>query len=62
VGSKFEEQNGGTLPPSCCWTSVAPCSPAEAERRPVEVKGKTPKKRGYSANVFLKQIKRLIID
>ncbi|XP_072244736.1 tetraspanin-1 [Leuresthes tenuis] len=36
VGSKFEEQNGGSLPPSCCWASVAPCSPAEAERRPVE--------------------------
>ncbi|XP_069578861.1 tetraspanin-1 [Brachyistius frenatus] len=32
VDSEFEKENGGSLPPSCCWTNIAPCSPAEAER------------------------------
>ncbi|XP_047443529.1 tetraspanin-1 isoform X2 [Mugil cephalus] len=36
VGSSFEGDNGGSLPPSCCWTSVAPCSPDEAERSAVQ--------------------------
>uniref|UniRef100_A0A3Q3WV34 Uncharacterized protein n=1 Tax=Mola mola TaxID=94237 RepID=A0A3Q3WV34_MOLML len=33
VGSKFEEDNGGSMPPSCCWTSSSPCSLGEAERK-----------------------------
>ncbi|XP_051231747.1 tetraspanin-1 isoform X2 [Dicentrarchus labrax] len=36
VGSKFEKENGGSLPPSCCWTNSAPCSSAEAERSGVQ--------------------------
>ncbi|XP_041862033.1 tetraspanin-1 [Melanotaenia boesemani] len=35
-GSKFEEQNGGSLPPSCCWTNIAPCSLIEAALLPVQ--------------------------
>uniref|UniRef100_A0A672ZVI6 Tetraspanin 1 n=1 Tax=Sphaeramia orbicularis TaxID=375764 RepID=A0A672ZVI6_9TELE len=30
MGSKFAKENGGSLPPSCCWTHSAPCSPEEA--------------------------------
>uniref|UniRef100_A0A3B5LS49 Tetraspanin n=1 Tax=Xiphophorus couchianus TaxID=32473 RepID=A0A3B5LS49_9TELE len=36
LGSKVEEQNGTGLPPSCCSTNIAPCSPAEAARSPVQ--------------------------
>ncbi|XP_035509873.1 tetraspanin-1 [Morone saxatilis] len=36
VGSNFEKENGGSLPPSCCWTNSAPCSSAEAERSAVQ--------------------------
>ncbi|KAF3835537.1 hypothetical protein F7725_028095 [Dissostichus mawsoni] len=36
VGSKFEEENGGSLPPTCCWTYSVPCSSIEAERSDVE--------------------------
>ncbi|XP_070765645.1 tetraspanin-1 [Enoplosus armatus] len=36
VGSKFEKENRGSLPPSCCWTNSAPCSPGEAERSAVQ--------------------------
>ncbi|KAK9519759.1 hypothetical protein VZT92_022467 [Zoarces viviparus] len=36
VGSKFEKENGGSLPPGCCWTNSAPCSPYEAERSAVQ--------------------------
>ncbi|XP_054458804.1 tetraspanin-1 [Anoplopoma fimbria] len=36
LGSKFEKENGGSLPPSCCWTSSAPCSPYKAERSAVQ--------------------------
>ncbi|XP_070817598.1 tetraspanin-1 [Chaetodon trifascialis] len=36
VGSEFEKENGGSLPPSCCWTHSAPCTPAEAERSAVQ--------------------------
>nr|XP_040041056.1 tetraspanin-1 [Gasterosteus aculeatus aculeatus] len=35
VGSKFVEENGGSLPPSCCRTGGAPCSPNDAERSAV---------------------------
>ncbi|XP_028299654.1 tetraspanin-1 [Gouania willdenowi] len=35
LGSKFEE-NEGSLPVVCCWTNIAPCSPAEAERSAVQ--------------------------
>lgn len=38
VGSNFEEENGGNLPPSCCWSSIAPCRPADAERSAVQVR------------------------
>lgn len=38
VGSEFEKENGGVLPPSCCRTNSAPCSPAEAERSSVKVR------------------------
>ncbi|XP_034093195.1 tetraspanin-1 [Gymnodraco acuticeps] len=36
VGSKFEEENGGSLPPTCCWIYSAPCSSIEAERSDVQ--------------------------
>ncbi|KAM3875828.1 tetraspanin-1-like [Diretmus argenteus] len=36
VGSQFEEQSGGNLPPSCCQLNSAPCSPEEAQRSAVE--------------------------
>ncbi|KAM8745294.1 tetraspanin-1 [Acanthopagrus schlegelii] len=36
VGSEFEKENRGVLPPSCCRTDSAPCSPAEAERSSVK--------------------------
>ncbi|XP_035032977.1 tetraspanin-1 [Hippoglossus stenolepis] len=36
VGSWFEKDNGGSLPPNCCWTRSAPCSPGEAERSNVQ--------------------------
>ncbi|XP_054916149.1 tetraspanin-1 [Poeciliopsis prolifica] len=35
LGSEVE-QNGTGLPPSCCSTNIAPCSPAEAARSPVQ--------------------------
>ncbi|XP_044055260.1 tetraspanin-1 [Siniperca chuatsi] len=35
VGSKFEKENGGNLPPSCCGTNSAACSSDEAERSAV---------------------------
>lgn len=38
VGSKFEADNGGSLPPSCCSTNSTPCSSAEAERSNVQVR------------------------
>ncbi|RVE73690.1 hypothetical protein OJAV_G00034210 [Oryzias javanicus] len=37
LGSKFEAQNQGNLPPSCCMTDIGPCSRAEAEHRLVKV-------------------------
>lgn len=40
IGSSFTEQNGDLLPPSCCWTHSAPCSPAQAERSNVQVRWK----------------------
>ncbi|XP_039984637.1 tetraspanin-1 [Xiphias gladius] len=36
VGSKFEKESGGSLPPSCCRTDSAPCSRDEAERSTVQ--------------------------
>ncbi|XP_007569413.2 tetraspanin-1 [Poecilia formosa] len=36
LGSELEERNGTGLPPSCCSTNIAPCSPAEAARSPVQ--------------------------
>ncbi|XP_043984441.1 tetraspanin-1 isoform X2 [Gambusia affinis] len=36
LGSEVEQQNGISLPPSCCSTNIAPCSPAEAARSPVQ--------------------------
>ncbi|KAI3369122.1 hypothetical protein L3Q82_026081 [Scortum barcoo] len=36
VGSTFETENGGNLPPICCCTNNAPCSPVEAEIRAVQ--------------------------
>ncbi|XP_034387348.1 tetraspanin-1 [Cyclopterus lumpus] len=36
VGSEFEKENEGRLPPSCCWTNSTPCSPYEAERSAVQ--------------------------
>uniref|UniRef100_A0A3Q1FWM9 Tetraspanin n=1 Tax=Acanthochromis polyacanthus TaxID=80966 RepID=A0A3Q1FWM9_9TELE len=36
VGSKFEKENGSSLPPSCCWTNSLPCSLAEAEHSTVQ--------------------------
>uniref|UniRef100_A0A672ZV23 Tetraspanin n=1 Tax=Sphaeramia orbicularis TaxID=375764 RepID=A0A672ZV23_9TELE len=36
MGSKFAKENGGSLPPSCCWTHSAPCSPEEARRSDVQ--------------------------
>ncbi|KAM8873870.1 tetraspanin-1 [Spinachia spinachia] len=36
AGSKFVEENGGSLPPSCCRTNSAPCRPREAERSAVQ--------------------------
>ncbi|XP_033478434.1 tetraspanin-1 isoform X2 [Epinephelus lanceolatus] len=35
VDSKFVQENGGSLPPTCCWNYSAPCSPDEAERSTV---------------------------
>ncbi|KAF1385295.1 hypothetical protein PFLUV_G00106250 [Perca fluviatilis] len=36
VGSQFEKENGGSLPPICCWTNSPPCSPQVAKRSAVE--------------------------
>ncbi|KAM3619912.1 uncharacterized protein V6R79_015715 [Siganus canaliculatus] len=36
VGSKFATENGGSFPPSCCLTDIAPCSSDEAERSAVQ--------------------------
>ncbi|XP_056893421.1 tetraspanin-1 [Takifugu flavidus] len=36
VGSKFEKENQGNLPPSCCWTNSSPCRPGEAQRSNVQ--------------------------
>ncbi|XP_059196555.1 tetraspanin-1 [Centropristis striata] len=36
VGSEFEKENRGNLPPPCCWTNSAPCSVDEAERSGVQ--------------------------
>ncbi|XP_008335976.1 tetraspanin-1 [Cynoglossus semilaevis] len=36
VGSTFEKENDGSLPPTCCWTNSTPCSPVEAERSDVQ--------------------------
>ncbi|XP_035502557.1 tetraspanin-1 [Scophthalmus maximus] len=36
VGSKFERENGGSLPSICCWTNSTPCSPDEAQRSGVQ--------------------------
>ncbi|XP_034736429.1 tetraspanin-1 [Etheostoma cragini] len=36
VGSKFEMENGGSLPPICCWTNSTPCSLEEAESSAVQ--------------------------
>lgn len=38
VGSKFEKENQGNLPPSCCWTNSPPCRPGEAQRSNVQVR------------------------
>lgn len=38
VGSKFEKESGGSLPPSCCRTDSAPCSRDEAERSTVQAR------------------------
>ncbi|XP_068176281.1 tetraspanin-1 [Antennarius striatus] len=35
LGSKFEKENGGGLPPSCCRNSTS-CTPEEAERSSVQ--------------------------
>lgn len=40
VGSRFEKENEGLLPPSCCWTHSAPCRPGKAEQGKVEVRRK----------------------
>uniref|UniRef100_A0A3P9JZF2 Tetraspanin n=1 Tax=Oryzias latipes TaxID=8090 RepID=A0A3P9JZF2_ORYLA len=40
VGSKFEEQNQGNLPPSCCGAGIDLCSCDEAERRLVKASKK----------------------
>ncbi len=42
VGSNFEKENGGSLPPSCCRTNIPPCSLGEAELSAVQVRWKTP--------------------
>ncbi|XP_074524894.1 tetraspanin-1-like isoform X2 [Halichoeres trimaculatus] len=36
LGSKFEKENGGSLPPSCCATNNSTCSSADAERSAVK--------------------------
>uniref|UniRef100_A0A3Q3KV82 Tetraspanin n=1 Tax=Labrus bergylta TaxID=56723 RepID=A0A3Q3KV82_9LABR len=36
VGSKFEKENGGNVPPTCCSTNSTTCSKAEAERSAVK--------------------------
>ncbi|XP_074524759.1 tetraspanin-1-like isoform X1 [Halichoeres trimaculatus] len=36
LGSKFEKENGGSLPPSCCATNNSTCSLADAERSAVK--------------------------
>ncbi|XP_041792000.1 tetraspanin-1 isoform X2 [Chelmon rostratus] len=36
VGSEFEKENGGSLPPSCCRTNSAPCRSDEAEQSAVQ--------------------------
>ncbi|XP_068446094.1 tetraspanin-1 [Clinocottus analis] len=36
VGSEFEKENGGSLPPSCCWLNSTSCRPHEAERSAVQ--------------------------
>lgn len=38
MGSKFEKENQGNLPPSCCWTNSSPCRPGEAQRSNVQVR------------------------
>lgn len=40
VGSKFEAQNQGNLPPSCCGAGIDLCSCDEAERRLVKASKK----------------------
>uniref|UniRef100_A0A7N9AXK4 Tetraspanin 1 n=1 Tax=Mastacembelus armatus TaxID=205130 RepID=A0A7N9AXK4_9TELE len=37
MGSKFEQQNGGMFPPSCCSTNVTSCSRNQAETSGVQV-------------------------
>ncbi|KAM9761962.1 tetraspanin-1 [Menidia menidia] len=36
LGSRFEEQSGGSLPASCCHANASLCMAAEAGRRPVQ--------------------------
>uniref|UniRef100_A0A7N8Y879 Tetraspanin n=1 Tax=Mastacembelus armatus TaxID=205130 RepID=A0A7N8Y879_9TELE len=36
MGSKFEQQNGGMFPPSCCSTNVTSCSRNQAETSGVQ--------------------------
>ncbi|XP_034529884.1 tetraspanin-1 isoform X2 [Notolabrus celidotus] len=36
LGSKFEKENGGSLPPSCCTTNNSSCNSTEAERSAVK--------------------------
>lgn len=43
VGSEFEKENGGGLPPSCCRTNSAPCRSDEAEQSAVQVRWKLKK-------------------
>lgn len=38
LGSKFEKENDGNLPPSCCWTNGSPCRRGEAQRSNVQVR------------------------
>uniref|UniRef100_H3C1Q2 Tetraspanin n=1 Tax=Tetraodon nigroviridis TaxID=99883 RepID=H3C1Q2_TETNG len=36
VGSRFEKENQGNLPLSCCWTNSSPCRSGEAQRSKVQ--------------------------